>query len=94
MVEVLLQQCCSTKLHGLVTSALRAKEVGELWIRLSLSMHKMIEKIFARRTKLMFDPGLFPHPLNVMLLVVCSGMIQILQISQTSMADSAATRTT
>ncbi len=55
-------------------------------------MHSMIEKLFGRRTKLMFDPGLLPHPHTFMRFLVCLGMIQIQPISLISAADSAAIR--
>jgi hypothetical protein len=42
-----------------------------------LFMHEMIEKIFGRRTKLMFDPGLSPPRTNVIHVPLRLGMIQI-----------------
>jgi hypothetical protein len=40
-------------------------------------MLSMIEKIFARRTKLMFDPGSLPPAHNFILVPFCLGMTQI-----------------
>jgi hypothetical protein len=59
-----------------------------------LYMLSMIEKLFGRRTKLMFDPGLLPLPHTFMRFPFCLGMIQIQPISPTSAADSAAIQTT
>ena len=59
-----------------------------------LFMHGMIEKIFGRRTKLMFDPGLFPPRTNVIRFSLRLGMIQIPLISPTTTADSVVMQTT
>ncbi len=63
-------------------------------VRCSPYMLNMIEKLFGRRTKLMFDPGLLPQLHTFMRFRVCLGMIQIQRISPTSAADSAGTQTT
>ncbi len=41
-------------------SAVTIKTVAQHNLQHQFFMHGMIEKIFGRRTKLMFDPGLFP----------------------------------
>jgi hypothetical protein len=62
--------------------------------RCSSLMHNMIEKLFGRRTKLMFDPGLLPQFHTFMRFRVRLGMIQIQRISPTSAEDLAGTQTT